>query len=85
MYYAKNQEGKRIQFTQKGNPKSTLFDLGNNFDHVGLRVIDHSQANVTLIPHPNVDVIVGQSIIPTQMLVEEMVAAIEHDDDEINE
>jgi hypothetical protein len=48
-------------------------------------VIDHSQANVTLIPHPNVDVLVGQSIIPTQMLVEEMVAAIEHDDDEINE
>jgi hypothetical protein len=48
-------------------------------------VIDHSQANVTPIPHPNVDVLVGQSVIPTQMLVKEMVAAIEHDDDEINE
>jgi hypothetical protein len=48
-------------------------------------VIDHSQANATLVPPPNVDVMVGQLIIPTQVLVEEMAIAFEHDNDEINE
>jgi hypothetical protein len=55
----KELKGQRIQFTRKGNPKLTLFDLGNNFDHAGLKVIDHSQANDTPIPPPNVNVMNG--------------------------
>jgi hypothetical protein len=81
----KEPRGQRIQFTQGGNPKLTLFDLGNNSYHVDLRMIDHSQANVTPIPLPNVDVLVGQLITSTQVLVEEMAIASEHDNDEINE
>lgn len=48
-------------------------------------MIDHSQTNGTLVPPPNVDAMVGQMITPTQMLVEEMAIAFEHDDDEIDE
>ncbi len=81
----KELNGQRIQFTWEGNPKLTLFDLRNNSNHVGSKVIDHSQANATLVPPPNVDVMVGQLIIPTQVLVEEMAIAFEHDNDEINE
>jgi hypothetical protein len=78
----KEPKAKRIQ---EGNPKLTLSDLGNNSKHASLRVIDHSQTNGTLVPPPNVDAMVGQMITPTQMLVEEMAIAFEHDDDEIDE
>jgi hypothetical protein len=54
--------GQRSQYTQEGNLKLTLFKLGNNFDHVDKKMINQSQSVATLIPPPNVDVMISELI-----------------------
>ncbi len=72
-------KGQRSHFTKKGNLELTLLDLGNNFDHSGLRVTNHS--HVVTKPTPNMNVVTGELITLTQVMAEEMVVAFEDDDD----
>jgi hypothetical protein len=76
--------GQRSQFTQEGNLEVTLFDFENNFDHVGLRVRSFPTTYISTPPNI-VDVMVGELITPTQILIEEMATIFDHDDDEVNE
>ncbi len=62
---------RRSKFIEEVNPKLAMFDLGNNVDHVGLKMIiplEHAH-----IPAPDVNAMVNELITPTQVLVEEMV------------
>jgi len=81
----KEPRGQRSQFTQEGNLELTLFDLGNNYNHVGMRMIDLSQPP-TSVPPPNiVDAMASELITLTQILIEEMATFSNHDDDEADE
>jgi hypothetical protein len=73
--------GKRSQYTHEGNLKLTLFKLENNFDHVGLKMINQFQSMATLIPLPNVDVMINELITTAQMVVEKMVVVFNYDDE----
>ncbi len=57
-----------------------MFDLGNNVDHSGLRVIIPSEHAPTLVPYVNE--MVSELITPAQVLTEEMVIRFDCDDDE---
>jgi hypothetical protein len=73
--------GQRSQYTQEGNLKLTLFKLGNNFDHLGLKIINQSLSLATLIPFPNVDVMISELIITTQVVATKMVVVSNYDDE----
>jgi len=71
----------RSQYTQEGNLKLNLFELGNNFDHVGLKMIKSIPINGYPIPLPNVDVMISELITTTQVMAEKMVVVSNYDDE----
>jgi hypothetical protein len=75
----KEPEGARSKFIKKTNPKLALFDLGNNFNHPGLKVTTNPIDDVVPML-PNVEMLIGDLITPTQVMVEKM--AIPSKDDE---
>jgi hypothetical protein len=72
--------GQRSHFTKEGNLKLIFFDLGNNFNHTGLRLTNHSQ--VVVKPPPNKNAVVGELITQAQVMAKEMAIASEDDDDD---
>ncbi len=77
--------------SQKGENQSLLerlimslhwtFDLGNNFDHVGLRLINPTKAMATPSLSNQMDEMVRELITPTQILVEEMAISSKFDNE----
>jgi hypothetical protein len=55
--------------------------LGNNFDDVGLKMINQSQSMATLIPLPNVDVMINELITTAQVVAKKMVIVSNYDDE----
>jgi hypothetical protein len=56
--------------------------LGNNVDHVGLRVANPREASTAPQPQNHVDDLDGQLITLAQVMVEEIVVSFECDNDE---
>jgi hypothetical protein len=57
-----------------------MFDLGNNVDHVGLRMTIPPKQVAT--PIQNANEMDGQIVTPTHILAEELAMVSEGDDDE---
>jgi hypothetical protein len=77
--------GQRSEFTREGNPELALFDMGNNADHVGLRVdVNPTNIVVAIAQYPDANEVVCELITQTQILVEEITTTFEGDNDDEN-
>ncbi len=75
----KEPKGSRLEFIKETNPKLALIDFGNNSNHLGLKLITNPTDDV--VPAlPNVEMLIGDLITPTQIMVEEMAVASKDDE-----
>jgi hypothetical protein len=69
--------GQQLEFHREANVKLALLNLGNNANHVGLRIRITTESTT---PLPSVDQLFGELITPTQVIVKEMVVASKGED-----
>jgi hypothetical protein len=77
----KEPKGARSEFIKETNPKLALFDLEKNSNHLGLKVTTNPTNDVapTLA---NVEMLIGDLITPTQVMVEEMTVVSKDDEND---